>query len=377
VTIEAASLPYRLVSPSLRTVGSREVLTSPWSLATTMAYAVFSALPRGAQHGVVALRARLRRARGFAHVLGQLPTESECRFVRRAAADAKPDLVLYDTIFNHCAGVEAPSQWIVTHDVMADRVGSLAKRGFGCLPRSFTPEVERTILAVAGKAIAIQPDDAAALRRLVPNARVVTVPVSFDVHASVRAGRTVPGRCIFVGSGALPNADGIRWFLEECWPLVRARVANATLDVCGTVCLRVTQAPAGVRLLGLVERLEDAYAEATLALAPLRVGSGLKVKVVEALSYGLPVVTTSVGAQGFDTVPHGPLLVADGAEAFAEAVATVLADQMLAERLSRAAEACAERYTPAHVFDAFEAEVLRDLGGADPCTLPERVFSVC
>ena len=77
---------------------------------------------------------------------------------------------------------------------------------------------------------------------------MVVVPVTMALPP--RAPRApVPGRCLFVGSGSYHNYHGIRWFLDECWPAIRAAVPGATLDVVGTVCfLRLPAAPPGVHL---------------------------------------------------------------------------------------------------------------------------------
>ena len=78
--------------------------------------------------------------------------------------------------------------------------------------------------------------------------------------------------CLFVGSSAAPNVDGIKWFIEFCWPIIRERRPNAMLYVAGSVCDALASTPASDKLLNVVETLDDLYAEASVVISPLRAG---------------------------------------------------------------------------------------------------------
>ncbi|HEY4442539.1 MAG TPA: glycosyltransferase, partial [Candidatus Elarobacter sp.] len=352
--LSAAALPYDLRGPGIRRIGRWYVLTSPRAIATALAYRAFRRLPAFLRRATDGLRMTLRRRRGFAHVLGDWVTAREAEFARRAAREFGLAAVLFDDIFVYCPGLRAPQSWIIAHDVKHQRLASFGTHAYRIVPRGFTEADERDVIARCGNVLAIQWDDAAEFRRMSPAAQVSVAPVTVDVPvAAVR--RPVPGRCVFVASGALPNFDGLHWFLSACWPAIRRRVPAAELHVYGTVGQRIDVAPEGVRIMGVVDDLAQAYAEAAAALVPLRIGSGLKVKLVEAFCYGVPVVTTPVGVQGLGGVDPEPFLVGHGAGGFIDATIRVLSDRACALELERAGRAAAGRFAPETAFDEFDA----------------------
>jgi glycosyltransferase involved in cell wall biosynthesis len=363
LAIDETRLPYRLVSPAMRRVWGRSVLCSPLAIATTLAYRLFDVLPKPLRAAVERGRLSLRRARGFSHVLGAFLSPAERRFVQQYTQRAAPDVVLYDSIFNYCEGVRARSGWIITHDVKIQRAESLRARGFEVRPHGFSSETERAVLSTARNLIAIQRDDAAAFRRIVPAARVVELPMAIDVGDPVRAPRR-PGRCVLVASGTLPNVDGIGWFFASCWDEIRRRVPHAHLEIYGTICLRLASVPENVTLMGVRHELPEIFAGAAVAIAPLLAGSGLKLKVVEAMAYGVPMVTTSIGAQGLLDLEPAPFVVANDPHAFADAVTRLLTDDEEHAALVRAARAAAPRFGADQVFAALEAAIADDLDAA-------------
>jgi polysaccharide biosynthesis protein PslH len=133
-----------------------------------------------------------------------------------------------------------------------------------------------------------------------------------------------PLRVLFVGSGDYwPNADGIAWVVEEVLPRVRPRMP-VQFDVVGSPPLRPV-AGDGVTYHGRVAELRPWYEAAHVVVAPLFLGSGTRLKVVEALAHGRPLVSTTVGAEGLGLQPGEHYLRADDPEAFAAALADVAA----------------------------------------------------
>jgi hypothetical protein len=151
-----------------------------------------------------------------------------------------------------------------------------------------------------------------------------------------------------------PNADAAVYFVREILPLIRKQVPGVRVSVVGedppaqVLALR----GGGVDILGYVPDLEPLLRSATVSIAPLRFGGGLKGKVGEAMSYGLPVVTTPVGVQGMDPEHGRELMIADGHHAFADAVVRLCRDHELAARMSADARAYVSRhYSPEAVGD--------------------------
>ena len=121
-----------------------------------------------------------------------------------------------------------------------------------------------------------------------------------------------------------PNAEGATWFLSKVWPSVVRSVPEATVILAGSGSADVVAAcPApGASATGYLPDLKTAYAGCSVAVAPLLRGAGLKFKVPQALAYGLPVVTTGVGAEGMP--PGCPAVVADSAPEMAREVVNLL-----------------------------------------------------
>jgi succinoglycan biosynthesis protein ExoO len=326
---------------------------SPGDALRALAYGVFRRLPLRCQQLVAGLRSRVRAWRGFSHVLGRYVRRSERLYVEEIARKFGPDLILYDTIFNVCGRVCDAQHWVITHDVKHERAASFAAQGYAVLPRAFEAAFERDALRSVGNVIAIQPSEAATFRTIVPEARVITVPVALDAPERRGIELRDADRCIFVANATLTNVDGLRWFLASCWPSVKAAHPAARLDVYGSIATQMRHLPPGVTVHGYVADLSAAYACAAAAIVPLRIGSGLKLKLIEALAHGVPVVTTPVGAQGLGGLRPLPFLLAGDAAGFSAAVVRLLRTPVLREELSRDARSAAARYQPRHAFAEF------------------------
>ena len=135
---------------------------------------------------------------------------------------------------------------------------------------------------------------------------------------------------LFVGSFAhLPNRDGLLWFIGKVFPLILARLPAARLTIAGSNPPLDVQALASdaisVQANVSDARLSQLYRSARVAAVPLRYGAGVKLKVVEAMHAGVPLVTTSIGAQGLPEIAD-VAVISDEPAAFADAVCTLLMD---------------------------------------------------
>lgn len=227
-------------------------------------------------------------------------------------------------------------------------------------------EIELGMVQAADATLVVSSAEQALLAELVPDAPVHVLPT---VHAPVgELGAPCAARSglLFVGNFRhAPNADGVRWFIEEVLPRVLAVRPDVRLDVVGSHAPAdlIADAPTQVRLHGWVPDLAELYGSARLSVSPLRFGAGVKGKVGEALAHGLPVVTTSVGAEGMALVDGRTALVADDADAFAAAVLRGLADDELWQRLSDAGRAHVDELFGPQRFTAALAGVLDDVTG--------------
>lgn len=155
-----------------------------------------------------------------------------------------------------------------------------------------------------------------------------------------RFGPPHPDRLIYPGALSFDaNFDAMDYFLRDIFPLIRAERPNARLQITGKAhSQRQAALPADVHVefTGFVEDVRPLVARAWAEVVPLRQGSGTRLKILEALALGTPVISTSKGAEGLDIRDGEHLLIADTPAAFARAALSVLADPGLRERLAQA-----------------------------------------
>jgi succinoglycan biosynthesis protein ExoO len=298
------------------------------------------------------------------HILGRLWTTPELQWIDAALAALQPAVVVFDSLFALAPTAKGVRRLALAHDVISERAASLARAGYRTKPPFVDPAWEAQQASKVDAIVAIQWEDAATLRRMAAQPPVVVAPPAFEPPARTPLSDRDDSRrtCLFVASGALHNVDGLRWFLEQVWPAVYAGCPNAEFRVVGTVASQVASRQPGVTLVGEVGDLAAEYGQADVVVVPLRSGSGLKVKLVEAINEGCPVVTTPVGAQGLRGIEPAPFELADTAGQFALTTIAVLEEPDRRVVLSRAASKAAARFHPPGVH----AELMRVLGGDDP-----------
>jgi glycosyltransferase involved in cell wall biosynthesis len=196
--------------------------------------------------------------------------------------------------------------------------------------------------------------DAAAVAARAPAlaGRIRVNPFGISIPRRLDPASERPGRVLFTGTFAHPpNLDSARWLATEILPALQAAEPAAELEIVGTKPPAEIQAMArpGLRVVADAASLEPHLAAAAVVLAPVRLGGGMRMKVLEAMAAGKAVVTTPLGAEGIADLPQAPpLLVADGTEELARAAAELLADPVRRAELGRQARDFAERlFSPA------------------------------
>lgn len=145
-----------------------------------------------------------------------------------------------------------------------------------------------------------------------------------------------------------PNLEAVLWFSRDVLPRIRAERPAVRFTVTGRAEPQqaAALAPAGVTLAGHVPDIRPVIAGSAVCVVPLRTGGGTRLKILEALALGTPVVSTSKGAEGLELEHGRDLLIADEPEAFASAVTSILVDPALRARLADSGRrAIAARYT--------------------------------
>jgi glycosyltransferase involved in cell wall biosynthesis len=207
------------------------------------------------------------------------------------------------------------------------------------------------------------------LRAVVPSERdaellapvmATVVPNGTDVPAQ-RPELPAGGLVLFVGALDYgPNQEGLRWWADDVWPLL-ASTGVPPLTVVGRAESALPAALAGhesLRIVGAVDDVTPYVDAATVSVVPLRTGGGTRIKLVEALAHGRPVVTTSKGAEGIPVDDGVHVSLADDATEFAAHVAALWSDRARRERLAHNGYELAQRFDWRAITDEFAARLL-------------------
>lgn len=152
----------------------------------------------------------------------------------------------------------------------------------------------------------------------------------FACEQSESDGSDSAQQIIFTGTmNYFPNVNGAMFFARQCWPIIRERAPNATWNLVGrspaASVADLAELP-GVTVTGGVPDMRPYLSSATIAIAPLRIGAGTRLKILEALAMGKAVVTTSIGCEGLAVRDGEHVIIADDPEAFALAIVALLHD---------------------------------------------------
>ncbi len=188
---------------------------------------------------------------------------------------------------------------------------------------------------------AVTPEDAGTYVRLGATVALHVAPVGIETHEYPdSAGLGAPLTLAFLGSlDWRPNLEAVTWFLESVWPIVRQAVPRARFLVGGSnppADLGERLGAEGVQFLGRVPDARDFLASGTAMVVPLRSGGGMRVKILEAMALGIPVVSSPLGAAGIGALDGTEILLVDGSEALAAACASLLLDRDRAVAIGRA-----------------------------------------
>ena len=241
-------------------------------------------------------------------------------YVRAYAINAK---VIYDPVDLHWLRMKRESG-IKDDDVLRQQSEDYRK-------------MERFNAAASDIVFAVTPEERSQILEEVKNAGVEVIPT---IHACVDSVKPLAGRknLLFVGHYAhSPNEDAVCYFVKEIFPLIRQDIPGVVFYMVGSHMTETVQSLASrdVVAVGYVPDLTPYLEGCRVFVAPLRYGAGIKGKIGQSMGFGLPVVTTSLGAEGMNLIDGEHVLVADSPAAFARAVVRLYRDDLLWEEMSQ------------------------------------------
>jgi hypothetical protein len=239
-----------------------------------------------------------------------------------------------------------------THDLVSHQAESMRRHGYE-VPAPLTLDEEVAAFRAFDAVILIQERDFETVAARLGRGRCLLA--EHPAEPRKRPARPRVQNVGFVASRWIANIDALSWFVDRVWPELEG--SGATLNLYGSICELVEPgdlprtAPRGV-----VADLARAYDEIDVVVNPVRFGAGLKIKNVEALAAGLPLVTTTEGARGLEALAGAGLLVADDPAPFADALWRLVRDPSLRASLGEAAHRYASvRFTPDACFGPLRA----------------------
>jgi sugar transferase (PEP-CTERM/EpsH1 system associated) len=218
-----------------------------------------------------------------------------------------------------------------------------------------TARAERRYLNLADHVLTVSDADRDCFARLIERAKITVIPTGVDVNFfQPAAGEEQLNALVFTGSmDWMPNEDGVFYFVEKILPRIRNQVPDIALLVVGrrpsARLLELSRATAGMQVTGAVEDIRPYVLRGSVYIVPLRVGSGTRLKIFEAMAMGKAVVSTSIGAEGLPVRPGRDIMIADSPDEFALAVVGLLQDHARRGRLGRAAR---ELVVQGHTWDS-------------------------
>lgn len=239
-------------------------------------------------------------------------------------------------------------EWWLAQQIARSQLRVATRTRFSVDSRKFR-RLEADLVHSSSAVVAVSEQDATRLRALAtPRRMAIHVSgVDIDFFKWVDHSALHGNRLLMTGTlGYAPNLDACQWMKAEIMPAIRRMVPNATVDLVGGAAeqARRLHAPEeGINVVGPVPDVREYMERADVFVVPLRMGSGTRLKIVEALAAGLPVVATSIAAEGL-ALPPEVILIGDTVEDIANHVKTLLDDPALRHRMSVAGRKLIEEH---------------------------------
>jgi glycosyltransferase involved in cell wall biosynthesis len=311
------------------------------------------------------LRRRSRGPSSEPHPLLAPPSPARRRFVDRLQRSLAPRVVLVQMTRNtplvhpRPTGLKRRATYLLdTHDLLSLRTARMRSSG-ARIERAIEADHEALAFDAYDALLAIQATEASRMRALFTDRPIVVVPHGLDLPpvTSARPRGDGPIRLGFLGGRDEANRDALDWFLEHVFGKLRQSLGErVVLVVAGRMGRIEGGLERGVIAMGPVESIDDFWPAIDVAINPVRYGSGLKIKNVEALAHGRALVTTPIGAEGLESAAPEGLAIAHSPQEWIERLSAWASSPQRIDEVGRAGRLYAERhFPPALAFAALDA----------------------
>lgn len=215
-------------------------------------------------------------------------------------------------------------------------VGSFARKFYADVTARRLERLEDWILRTGFGHVVCSTREKDVLRARAPQARVTVIENGVDTERFVPvSGELARGRVVFMGTmDYYPNIEAVTWFTQKIWPRIRERFPEWQLTLVGgnpKPAVRALTNEAGVEVTGTVPDVRPYYKDAVASVVPLHTGGGTRLKILEAMASGVPVISTSLGAEGLPVVPGRNIEIVDDEAGWLPALEMVNSQQRLRE----------------------------------------------
>ncbi|MGZ7107530.1 MAG: glycosyltransferase [Methanobacterium sp.] len=210
------------------------------------------------------------------------------------------------------------------HDIISDRSKEFKKFNYEGASYEISKKTEFAVFDIYDYVVLLCRPDHQKVLSEIGSKKTLLCPCSIDLTRQ-KINKSVTN-IVFIGSEFIPNRDAIEFFITHCWPKISEKYPVQLL-IYGKVCNQIQLAyNPQIVLKGYVSDLDSIYKQADIIINPVRFGAGLKIKNIEALANGVPLITTSHGARGLESPKNKAFIIANEPQEFINAIFSLIED---------------------------------------------------
>jgi GT2 family glycosyltransferase len=287
----------------------------------------------------------------------------------QTAVVSRPEVaeVLIPWLRRHDPNMKIVFDMVDTHFIRLEREYAISGEAHTAREAKRYRKLETRMARLSNLIWCASSEDKRVMEREVPGKRIEVIPTIHELHGR---GKPFEERAdlLFVGNLAhRPNSDGIHFLMKDIFPLIQASLPNVKLHIVGDNASPeiLAYASDSVRVTGYVADIGPLFENCRVFVAPVRFGAGIKGKVGEAMSYGVPVVTTAMGAEGFSLENEANAMIAETPADFAAAVTRLYSEKPLWQTLAENSHRHIEQHFTPEIIARMINQSIREVSGLE------------